>query len=222
MRLESSPRRSLLTYAPRRHNSADNDTDTDAVGQVYPAGSYTFNTTLQQNSTACTSNASTWRCTPYQQGGEVTLFWTVTALSNSTFNISTTDNVFAIRFANQTTTLLDAGQPTERLAFALQMNRTVLPDASLTSDNRAARCTFVDTTFAATLWTRRSDNQTISPPEGKMDEKFGAWPGDIEVTQSADAKSGSPSCEDLSGNAITSVKAGPGECLCRYASFDLK
>lgn len=150
------------------------------------------------------------------------LSWVITALNATTFNISSTDNVFAPRFANQTSTLLDAGAANERLTFEVTMDRTVVPDASLTSDNRAARCTFSDTKFGATLWTRRNGNKTIEPPEGKANNKFDKWPGGVEVTQRVGATDGSPSCEDTSGNAITGVKAGSGECLCGYASFDLE
>jgi hypothetical protein len=96
-----------------------------------------------------------------------------------------------------------------------------VPSGALTPSNRAARCTFDETEFEATIWTRRSGDETVSPAARSSNDKFTEWPGDVEVSQIKRPKLGSPRCEDNQGTLIADVQAGSGECECRYANFQL-
>lgn len=175
----------------------------------YPIGSYTFNTTLRTTDTSCTNNSATWRCYPYGRGVPVKFFWII----HPDYTISSTDNPFAPSFDNLTMTLHDANSSTERFTFSYNMSKTVIPDESITSDDRAAKCTFSNTVFEATLWTRR--NEGVS----EASTKFASWPGDTEVVQKQDAEVGALECLDDDGDRIESVGAGSGECLCEYSSL---
>ena len=98
------------------------------------------------------------------------------------------------------------------------MDKTVVPSEALTPDNKAAKCTFEDTSFEATLWTKKAENGR----EKDASQKFGGWPGDVEVVQKKSAGEGAQKCVDNSGKEIGDVNDGNGECECRYASFDDK
>lgn len=190
----------------------------DFLDQSFPAGSFSFEVNLQETSTNCTSNPSTWRCYPYTDGDSAAFFWVITADSSSAYTISSTENPFAPSFVNRSLAILDAGRSTERLRFSFSMAKSVVPSDKLTSDNRAATCIFDDTRFEATLWTRQRGNRTIDPQPG--DVKFGAWPGDAEIVQSKPGTTGPPKCEDTNGNSIGNVKARSGTCNCRYSNLN--
>lgn len=98
------------------------------------------------------------------------------------------------------------------------MDKTVVPSDARAPQNRAAKCTFGGTKFKATLWTRRGGGGADDTDTG---EKFGAWPGDVEIIQSKDYELGEPKCEDENGNEIADVQANAGFCTCDYASFQL-
>lgn len=88
------------------------------------------------------------------------------------------------------------------------------------AETKPATCTFGDTVFQATIWTRQPPNVTTglggSTPD--FDRKFGSWPGRVQIMQRT---GGGPSCKDLAGGAIEARK-GEGECLCRYANFGME
>ncbi|KAF7561939.1 hypothetical protein G7046_g2201 [Stylonectria norvegica] len=199
-----------------RNNKSNSNDNAEQAAMAFPAGSYAFNTTLLNSTTACTSNAATWRCYPYVEGSSASFFWIITAVNASSYTISSTDNPFAPSFTNLTLSFLDENQSTERLTFSFAMDKTVVPSEQLTASNRAATCTFDATRFEATLWTRRAGEAAVDG------SRFGAWPGDVEVVQSKSGASGSPSCKDSDGKEIGDVEAGKGDCECRYASFDDK
>lgn len=113
-------------------------------------------------------------------------------------------------------TVLDPNQESERFTFAFAMNKTVVPDDAQTPTNRAANCTYADTVFKATLWTRKRGNETISIP--KSPSKFGPWPGDVEIMQYKNSTIGEPHCIDTAGGPIADVQAAGGTCMCRYES----
>ncbi|KAH7153160.1 hypothetical protein EDB81DRAFT_447944 [Dactylonectria macrodidyma] len=199
---------------PEKHTQGS-----DSPDQSFPAGSFSFEVDLQETSTNCTSNTSTWRCYPYTTGDSATFFWVITADSSSAYTISSTENPFAPSFTNRSLAVLDAGKPTERLRFFYSMSKEVVPSENLTSNNRAATCTFDETRFEATLWTRRRGNDTVDPASD--DIKFGAWPGDAEIVQSKSGTLGPLKCEDSNGNRIGNVQAKPGTCECRYSNIDV-
>ncbi|KAH7250539.1 hypothetical protein B0J15DRAFT_44716 [Fusarium solani] len=185
----------------------------------FPAGSFSFKANLQKPLTECTSNPSTWRCYPYTEGEPATFFWIITYVNTQFYKISSTDNPFAPSFTNLTLELLDENTPKERLLFSFSMNKTVVPDDQLSSSNRAARCTFDDTRFEATLWTHRSKGHD-NDDDTSENSKFVAWPGDVEIVQSKSFKSGSPRCVDDDGDKVGDVKSRSGACECRYTNFD--
>lgn len=194
---------------------------------MFPAGSYSFKTTLQQNSSSCTSRSTTWRCYPFADGSDATFTWIIDSHKSSdsdspSYTVSSSENPFAPSFTNLTTTHLDKGSPDERLSFSFEMDRTVIPSDSLTPTNRAAQCTFRDTKIEATLWLRRKDGQQLDPERLSSSSNFGAWPADVEVFQRKEAEQGEPRCEDRDGNMIADVQAGAGDCVCGYASFEME
>ncbi|KAH7321381.1 hypothetical protein B0I35DRAFT_408336 [Stachybotrys elegans] len=210
-----------LTFGLRNRDSDGGTQSTGNRNPRFPVGSYAFNTTLQRTVSDCTSNPSTWRCYPYEHGESASFFWIITQGNPGSFNISSSDNPFAPSFSNVTLEILDGNEPTERLVFSFSMEKTVVPGGGITPSNRAAQCTFDDTTFEATLWTRRRRGRTIDlPPPAQSD--YTAWPGDVEVAQVKPSALGSPPrCQDSSGTAIADVQAATGGCECRYASFEL-
>lgn len=138
---------------------------------------------------------------------------------SSNYTISSTDNPFAPSFRNLTLSRLDQGNPDERFVFSFNTTRNIVPGDSIGPNNRAATCSFKDTQFEATIWTRRRNNESI-PLDGRDDNDFGDWPGDVEVKQIKKAELGQPMCEDSQGTEIADVQAGAGDCECGYANFE--
>lgn len=206
-----------LTNPPRRQGSTEDNSPLKDPN--FPAGSFSLKANLQKPLTECTSNPSTWRCYPYTEGEPATFFWIITYVNTQFYKISSTDNPFAPSFTNLTLELLDENTPKERLLFSFSMNKTVVPDDQLSSSNRAARCTFDDTRFEATLWTHRSKGHD-NDDDTSDNSKFVAWPGDVEIVQSKSFKSGSPRCVDDDGDKVGDVKSRSGACECRYTNFD--
>ncbi|KAF9767070.1 hypothetical protein IL306_000402 [Fusarium sp. DS 682] len=192
------------------------ETSTLEPSPEFPAGSFAFKADLQNTTTDCTSNPSTWRCYPYEKGSSATFFWIVTTNDDSSFNISSTENPFAPSFNNLTLKVLDKDTSQERLQFSFSMNKTVVPDDKLSSSNRAAKCTFDDTLFEATLWTQRRRGD-----KAPDNSKFAVWPGDVDVVQRKTFNGGSPNCVDSEGSKVGDVKSESGSCECRYANYDI-
>ncbi|KAF5974308.1 hypothetical protein FCOIX_8372 [Fusarium coicis] len=189
------------------------ETSTSEAPAAFPAGSFAFKADLQNTTTDCTSNPSTWRCYPYEKGSSTTFFWIISSTNGSSYNISSTENPFAPSFTNLTLNVLDKDTSLERLQFSFSMNKTVVPDDKLSSSNRAAKCTFDDTLFEATLWTQRKRGD-----EAAGNTKFAAWPGDVDVVQRKTFNGGSPNCVDSEGGQVGDVKSESGACECRYAN----
>lgn len=197
------------------------------MDRVFPAGSYAFQTTLQDTSSSCTSHASTWRCYPYEQGSNATFFWIIDAhdspdSDDPSYTVSSSDNPFAPSFKDLNATLLEPNTPNERLTFSYDMDKTVIPSDSLTPTNQAAQCTFRATKFEATLWTRRRDDQEIDTNGTSAtgsSTNYAPWPANVEVSQVKTSEQGEPQCEDRDGNLIADVQASDGDCVCGYASF---
>ncbi|KAM0559393.1 hypothetical protein ACHAPJ_004420 [Fusarium lateritium] len=182
----------------------------------FPAGSFAFKADLKNTTTECTSNPSTWRCYPYTTGSSATFFWIITPNNDTSYNISSTENPFVPSFTNLTLNIIDKDTSKERLQFSYTMDKTVVPDDKLSSSNRAAKCTFNNTLFEATLWTQRSGDGDDGDDSGK----FKSWPGDAEIVQRRMPGSGSPDCVDSEGDSIGDIKSGSGTCECRYANYD--
>ncbi|GKT41824.1 uncharacterized protein ColSpa_02005 [Colletotrichum spaethianum] len=207
--------------------------DASNFTNLFPAGSFAFNTALLEANTGCTSDSSTWQCFPYQtysqspNASTATFFWTISQRNSYTYQISSSSNPFSPQFANETMTLLEGNSYNERLVFNFTLPKTVVPSDAITQDGRAATCTFQDTAFRATLWTRRNATTTV-PQSGSTRTtmtanadssiKWGVWPGQVEFVQ---VKSGGPECKDSAGNAVK-VAAGNKQCNCLYANFDFE
>lgn len=114
---------------------------------------------------------------------------------------------------------VDEGSTDEHFIFSFNMTRNVVPGDDVGANNRAARCSFEDTKFEATIWTRRRDNETLQF-DGPVSGKYGDWPGDVEVKQIKEAQLGQPTCEDSKGTEIADVQAGSGTCECAYSNFE--
>ncbi|KAK1704233.1 tat pathway signal sequence [Colletotrichum lupini] len=205
------------------------DTTTNST-TLFPSGSFAFNTALLESNTGCTANPSTWRCYPYQNYSQsandslASFFWTISPKNSYTYQVSSSSNPFAPQFTNQTMVLLEGNTLNERLVFNFSLPKTVVPSEAITEDGRAATCTFSDTAFRATLWTRRNTTTPLGTVASGVNAtstdgnvKWGPWPGQVEIVQ---VKKGGPECQDKAGNAVT-IAAGREQCKCRYANYDL-
>lgn len=209
-----------LTFVLMLRSNSNNDSkepsEDNNEDAPFPAGSYSFETTLQTASTDCTSRSSTWRCYPYNIDSNATFFWVLNP-SDGGYTISSSENPFAPSFDNITLSTVDKDGEDERLTFEFDIDRTVIPEDALTEDNRAAKCIFANTKFQATLWTKRGADENAD----KGGSKFAHWPGDVEIVQRKESELGQPVCEDDDGNAIADVQASSGDCTCEYANFEL-
>lgn len=213
-----------MTHSDDSESTEQDGSNSEPKDPTFPAGSYSFNTRLQETTTSCTSRSTTWRCYPFEEGKNATFFWVIHSQNASdanspSYTVSSTDNPFAPSFTNLTATVAGRDTPDERLTFFFDMDKTVVPSDSLTPSNQAALCTFGGTRFEATIWTRRKDGKEIGS-DREAGSNFAAWPADVEVVQSKQSEEDQPRCEDRDGNRITDVQAADGECVCGYANFD--
>ncbi|KAK2014974.1 hypothetical protein LZ32DRAFT_690145 [Colletotrichum eremochloae] len=199
---------------------------------LFPSGSFAFNTALLEANTGCTSDSSTWRCFPNQTYSQspnasvATFFWTISQPNSYIYQISSSlsSNPFSPQFTNETMTLVDGNSLDERLVFNFSLPKNEVPSDHVAQDSRAATCIFTDTAFRATLWTRRNATTALAQSGGTTatadsadgNVSWGVWPGQIEIEQ---LKKGGPECKDSAGNVI-SIAAGSSQCNCLYANFD--
>lgn len=223
LRMAIAYRRLAHRYFSRSDNDSTttNNSNTTSDEAGFPAGSFTFDTSLTTTKTACTSNSATWRCFPFNQGSSAKFFWIISEPDedNANYTISSSDNPFAPSFKGLTLSLFDQGNSDERFEFSFNTTRNIVPSDSIAPGNRVATCSFENTVFEATLWTRRRNNQTL-PVNGGVDGQYADWPGNIEVRQVKEAELGQPMCEDGQGNKIADVQAGAGECECAYSNME--
>lgn len=109
--------------------------------------------------------------------------------------------------------LVDEGQDDERFVFSFGFNVTF--DLSAAENGRAAVCTYTDTTFQGTLWTRRGMNPFFNMTQNWAGEGI-EWPGLMEIVEAKNATRGVPQCVDAQGDKIADVQAGIGACECVY------
>ncbi|GAB0137677.1 hypothetical protein EsDP_00005934 [Epichloe bromicola] len=192
------------------------DDGDDPSGMPFPAGAFSFKTSLQKTEAGCTSKNTTWRCDPVRPGDSTTFYWDITQLNSYTYAITSNENPFAPDFKNVSMKIRDYSKPTERLEFSFSMNKTVTPSDASSPTNRAAKCTYADTAFQATLYTRKRGTTLFNPP--KHHAKYSAWPGDVRIVQSLDSTIGQPMCRDAMNHVIADVGAGPGTCQCQYTN----
>lgn len=203
------------------NKTTDKNADTTPEEGKFPAGSFTFNTRLATTRTSCTSNPATWRCFPFEKDSSAKFFWIISEPvdDSADYTISSSDNPFAPSFKGLTLSKFDQGNSDERFEFSFNTTRNIVPSDSIGPNNRVATCSFKNTMFEATLWTRRRNNGTL-PVDDSTDGKFADWSGDIEVKQVKQAELGQPMCEDDQGTEIADVQAGAGDCECAYTNID--
>ena len=232
---------------------------------AFPAGAYAVQTYLTVADTNCTAQSSTWRCFPYApytpasaSQALVTFNWLINSTagtpttsssgpSTSTFlppsasqpaayTISSSDNPFAIAFANVSLALVDAGRPSERYTFALPLDKFVLPNSPITADNTAAGCWYNQTRFEASLYTRMMPNVTADSPSGASSSAptpsptngWQSWPFAVNVTQSIRGGRNVPNCYELMNGVLGApvtrgLEPRPADqaCACGWRNFGL-
>ncbi|KAL7939166.1 hypothetical protein V8C35DRAFT_275021 [Trichoderma chlorosporum] len=176
-------------------------------------GTFAFDMILQDSSTACTSSPSTWRCLSGKQGPPIRFSWTISQ-TNSGYVVSSSNDPIASSFSNIPSTLLDGGEEDERLSFSFKLDAVFEPP--VTATNRAAKCTYTDTTVQATLWTRRGTQQPYGATQKRTGD--GDWTGLVEIAEMKNATLGVPECVDSQGDVIADVQAEMGTCECVYRS----
>lgn len=202
----------------------------------FPIGSYVLNTFLDAVSTNCTSNAATWQCYPYKtyadspSGALASFNWIISG-SPGRYLISSTENPFAPKFVNASLTLDDVNTPTERYTFTVPINKVVVPNIPITTDNTTASCEFNNTMFQASLYTRMANTypSNSSSPSSAIDPSGGIqpWPYAVKVIQSIGGGANVPACYEVrDGNFGARVTNGlvaqPNRltCNCTYKNYD--
>lgn len=225
------------------------DTQQPTLIQQLPLGQYSFATALRAQQTNCSSNPATWRCYPYtvfnpsdpstQASSQSTFDWiirnTSTTYATSTtpntptsgvpanLTISSTNNPFALAFADQQLTYhADTNATSPRLTFAFSLPKTVVPTSALTSNNAVTQCYFNSTILSGTIYLAGSlDSSANSTALGSYQD----WPYAVEVLQSSPGGEGIPDCyETVDGKLGARVEglepqAEGDECQCEYRNY---
>ncbi|KAF7519068.1 hypothetical protein G7054_g13227 [Neopestalotiopsis clavispora] len=206
-----------LTLGLRRNNS-DSPDDITAANQ-FPAGSYAFTTALINTSTACTTNADTFRCYPYTAssntsalGAEATFFWIISLASSTSPSPSSSSTQMLPEyvvsaassgpfttpsFTNVSAAVLGRGTDDERLSFRIPMDLGIMEgDDDGAGGTAATTCWFNGTaTLGATIWTRRLSASSLRS-RGKSDRDYSDETvpfGVVETRLTADTASSSTS-----------------------------
>ncbi|KAI7260654.1 hypothetical protein KC343_g3560 [Hortaea werneckii] len=222
----------------------------------FPLGEYSLVTALHAVNTSCTPNPATWRCYPYSvydssdpttaDSSMATFNWILSNtsavyLTNDTtditpaagipanLTISSTNNPFSVTFTNETLTYIneEGNSTSARLTFSFQMHKSVIPSASITSNNAATQCYFNSTTFVGTMYLNARSSYPASNAEGN-DGAGGhtRWPYAVEIQQSSPGGQHVPTCYEtyngqLGDEVLTVGDAQPdaSQCLCSYRNY---
>ncbi|KAI7485994.1 hypothetical protein KC357_g2804 [Hortaea werneckii] len=222
----------------------------------FPLGEYSLITTLRAINTSCTPNPATWRCYPYSvhdpsnpktaDPSTATFNWILSNTSSiyptgdttvttpaagipANLTISSTNNPFSVTFTNESLTYVnEQGNSTSaRLTFSFQMHKSVIPSASITSNNAATQCYFNSTTFVGTLYLNARSSYPASNGEGNDGGgAYTRWPYAVEIQQSSAAGQDVPTCYEtfngqLGNEVLTLGDAQPdtSRCLCTYRNY---
>ena len=171
-----------------------------------------------------------------------TAFLPPAASAPADYVISSSDNPFALAFANVSLALVDAGRASERYTFSLPLDKFVLPSSPIAANNAAAGCWYNGTRFEASLYTRRMPNVTADgagsgggattpsgpAPTPSPTNGWQPWPFAVNVTQSARGGPDVPNCYELTdgvlGAPVTKdLDPEPPEqtCACGWRNFGL-
>lgn len=226
--------------------------------QLFPAGSYSFTAALSSVASKCTSEPAAFGCYPFggiydpsspPEASAATFQWVIRPLGGLRYSISSSANPFAPRFANISTTLVDAGSSSERFAFNFTYSRAFVPTKRLTGGGRggaaaaaaaaaaATTCWYNSTVVEVTVWTRERASYPAAgagvvvaangpqPGVAGATWDFDPWPFRFSMAQRQAAGPEVPDCRDFDGRPIGSgLSAAPetaGDCACLYQNFDL-
>lgn len=232
---------------PAPSNSTSSAPSTAPTGP-FPIGSWTFTTFLSTVSTNCTSNPESWTCEPAQtfaqspSGSQAMFNWIITPAAGTAqqqqqnLSISSTNNPFAITFANTSLTLADAGTGNERYTFTAQsVPKVVYPSANI-------KCYYNETTFSGDLYTKKSKTYPAgsssssttssaatasSTAVGSSNQPlFADWGFAVDATQSIGGGVDVPECytwnNGVDGDRVTTGYTSEpvgSFCSCAYANF---
>ena len=221
-------------------NSSSNPSSSlPSTNGPFPAGSYTFMTFLDAITTDCTSKPINWDCgspSTYHESpsaASAIYQWIINGSSSdstSTFSISSTDNPFAINFANVPLTLVDEHLQTERYTFVTKTNKVSLPSLGV-------RCYYNDVIFEGSLYTQRpksyfgpsTGTTTAETPDAtnSSSSAFENWKFAVDVKQSIGGGPNVPECyhvdNGVKGAKITdeiTSETADDQCSCLYKNYD--
>ncbi|TWU75487.1 hypothetical protein ED733_005329 [Metarhizium rileyi] len=198
-----------------RGSQVDNDDDSPPS---LPVGVFSVHTSLRQVETDCTSDSTTWGCDPMASDGPSVFLWNISRLNQHTYTVTSTEDSFGPGFANISMKMHDYNKPTERFEFALLMNKIVSPSDAESLSGSAAKCTYENVIFEATLYTRKRGDATVKGSANHVENA--AWPGDVEISHFINSTVGQPVCEDAMSHPLADINAGQGTCQCRYSNTD--
>ena len=211
----------------------------------FPIGAYSLTTFLDTVSSKCTSQSSTWNCYPYTTyaadpaGAKATFNWIISG-SPADLTISSTDNPFAINFANASLKLVDGNTPNERYTFSIPNGKTVIPNGDITGKGLKSACQYNNTVLQASLYTRLSS--TYNPDANATSATgtsiaatavptsttgtFQPWPHAVSVEQKINGGTDVPSCYEVqNGKRLDRILNGldpqPSDsaCSCLYKNY---
>ncbi|QDS71177.1 hypothetical protein FKW77_010144 [Venturia effusa] len=196
----SSPSVSGASDSGSRTSVGASSPTSTAISKNFPIGSYSFITFLGNVDSSCTSNSLTWSCFPYTTFNDsptkalTTFNWIISAGSSSgTYQISSSNNPFAITFSNRPLKLMNQGKSDEYYTFQFQTQKEVIPSGAITDDGSTAKCVYSDTTFTGYLYTKRAKEYPTAA-SGDGNPAFQPWPFAIRAEQIAGAGDDSPTC----------------------------
>jgi hypothetical protein len=122
--------------------------------------------------------------------------------------------------------MTNSGQSSEAYRFSINMQKTVIPNVTLTADGASTDCFYNGTIFSAVLYTRKAKTypaqNTTSP---SATGSYLPWPYAVEVGQVANGGAGVPDCyKMINGNTGQYVPIGDEPdtqtCQCMYQNYD--
>jgi hypothetical protein len=121
--------------------------------------------------------------------------------------------------------MTDQGQSSEAYRFSVNMQKSVIPNVTLTADGSATDCFYNGTMFSAVLYTKREKTypaQTTTPLSSPG--AYPPWPYAVEVQQVASGGTRVPDCyEMVNGDIAKHVPIGTVSdsqtCQCIYQNY---
>jgi hypothetical protein len=117
------------------------------------------------------------------------------------------------------------GQSSEAYTFSVNMQKSVIPNVTLTADGSSTDCFYNGTIFSAVLYTKREKTypaQTATSPSSPG--AYPPWPYAVEVQQVASGGARVPDCyEMVNGDTGAHVPIGTVSdsqtCQCIYQNY---